>query len=231
MNMNKITFLFSFIFAVTVIFVLVLGVLSLSRTSVSVNTITLIPSLVGLFLLNEEPSFGFFLSIVFMMTAIFLPYFKIYKVGEKNSIPICLALFLISSASVIIQKYYTLTDGVCDSRSFFLMTNLIIAAICILVIVVLSVFRVKKASEILFSLSPRQIANILSRTLMSNVGSVVTITLISLMDVSVYSVISSSCGIISGALISKFIVKEDMPLENVIAVFLAIGAIALNSLS
>ena len=137
---------------------------------------------------------------------------------------------MISGGSVIIQKYYTLTPGVCKSNSFFLMTNLIIAAICILTIIALSVFRVKKASEIVFVLSRRQVGNIFARTLLSNVGSVVGITLLSLMDMSVYSVVYSSLGIISGFILSIFFFKEKMPRENFVAVFLAIGAIVFNSL-
>ena len=83
-EMNMITFWFSMAFAIVVIISLVLGILSLSRISVSVNAITttagftLVPSLVGLFFLKEKASVGFFLSIIFMMTAILLPYRKVY---------------------------------------------------------------------------------------------------------------------------------------------------------
>lgn len=236
LEMNRITLLFSFALATNVILALVLGVFVLSHTSIALSSViatagaTIVPSLFGILFFNEPLSLFLILSIVFMLSAVIIPFQKNCSSEEKSSITVCFALFLSSGLSSIIQKIYTLTPGVCSSQSFFLMTNLIIASICIFAILIYSVFYKEKPSILFHVLTPAQLGNIGIRTLLSNIGSVVSITLLSLMHISVYSIISSSMGIISGALLSKFFFKEYMPRKNYISVLLAICAIILNSI-
>lgn len=84
------------------------------------------------------------------------------------------------------------------------------------------------ASLLLMPFSKKQMANIASRTLFSNISSVITVILLANMNISVYSVISNSIGIISGAVLSKVVFKEYMSFENKIAVLFAVAAIIVS---
>ncbi|MBE7044319.1 MAG: hypothetical protein E7397_02225 [Ruminococcaceae bacterium] len=231
LNMNLITFLYSVVFALIVILALILGILALSRVSISLSGITstagstILSALFGILFLKEPSSLRLFLSAAFMLCAILIPYRKFWNSGEKNSIPICAALFLIAGASVILQKLYTITPGVCDSQSFFLMTNLIIVGVCAIVLGVMMLRHPQEKKLLLCPFSKKQLGNIAARTLLSNIGSIITMVLLANMNVSVYTVVSSALGIISGAILSKFVFREYMPRENWIAVLCAIAAI------
>lgn len=233
-EMNMITFLYSVLLALIVFFALVLGVLALFRVTISLSSITstagsiVLSALFGIFFLNEACSLRLLFAIVFMLAAILIPYFKLWNSGKQSNIPICIALFFISGASVIVQKLYTLTPGVCDANSFFLMTNLLLAGICGIILEIMLLFRPKARNKILHAFSLKQLGNISARTILSNLGSVITIILLKNMNVSVYTIISSAIGIISATVLSAWYFREHMPRENWIAVLCAICAILVS---
>lgn len=233
-EMNMITFLYSVLFALIVFLTLVLGILALFKVTISLSSITstagsiVLSALFGIIFLNEACSLRLLFAIVFMLAAILIPYFKLWNSGKKNNIPICIALFFISGSSVILQKLYTLTPGVCDANSFFLMTNLLLTGICGIILGIMLLIRPKDRNKILHAFSLKQLGNISARTILSNIGSVITIILLKNMNVSVYTIISSAIGIISAAVLSAWYFREHMPRENWIAVLCAICAILVS---
>lgn len=232
-NMNWATFLFSLIYASIVILSLIITLVALSRISISFSGIistagsVIIPSMVGFLFLGEDISYRLILSMLLLLFAVFLPCRSFKNDGRKNSISVCIALFLITGASIILNKLYTLTPGVCDTRSYFVMTNLLIIVFCAAV-VLLYKKRHSETKNILKLFSKKQVGNIAARTLFSNIASVISVILLARMNISVYTIISSSVGILSGAILSKFIFKEYMPRENWISVFLVIFSIIVS---
>lgn len=233
-EMNMITFFYSVLFALIVFFNLVLGILALFRVTVSLSGITttagsiVLSALFGILFLKEAGSLKLLLSVTFMLAAILIPYCKLWNSGKPNSISICIALFFTSGAAVILQKLYTLTPGVCDANNFFLMTNLLLAGICGTILSIMLMVRPQERKKILHAFSVRQLGNIAVRTLLSNIGSVITIILLKNMNVSVYTIISSAVGILSGAVLSAWFFREHMPRENWIAVLCSICAILVS---
>jgi len=231
---NGITFFFAVLFALIVISILILQILALSVTSVSMLGIfstagsTILSTVFGLFFLGEPSSPRLFLSLFLLLAAVVIPYIPGRRVNKKNSFLICLLMFIVSGLSVILQKIYTNTPGALSSTTFFLLTNLVIVFVCGFILLAKFLSDPASRTVILKPFSKKQYLNIAIRTAASNSTSVITLLLLSRMDVSVYSVVSSSLGILTGAFLSKVVFKEPMPLSSWIAVALVISSILLN---
>lgn len=227
---NSITFLFSVLYGGTIIIGLTLGIKVLEHVSMTTSALSsssggiLLPALFGIIVLSEPLSLRLVLSLLLILLAVILPARSMNLSLGKNGLWFCLALFLQSGASTIIQKVYTLTPGVLSSYSFFLMTNLVIAAFCAAAIAVCLFKQPQNARNILMPFSKGQVGIIAARTLIANISSVITIFILSRMNASVYTVISSSFGMITTAIVSRFVYKEPFPRENKIAVALSIAA-------
>ena len=76
----------------------------------------------------------------------------------------------------------------------------------------------------------RDVANILSRTALSNISSVLGIIVIAGMTLGVYTVTTSSFGIISGALLSLIVFREGINRATFVSVVLAIASVIISAL-
>ncbi len=227
---NAITLLFSFLFGSFIIIGLTLSIKVLEHVPMTTSAVAsnsggaFLPALFGIFFLSEPFSLRLLFSLVLILLAIVLPARSMGLSFEKNSLWLCLALFFQTGAQTIIQKVYTLTPGVLSTYSFFLMTNLVIAAFCAAVIAFCLFKQPKNVRNILMPFSKSQVGIIAAQTLISNIGSVITIFILARMNASVYTVISTSIGMITAAIVSRFVYKEPFPRENKIAIALSIAA-------
>ena len=232
-EINLITFIYSFVFALIVVLSLIIGIVALSKMSVSMSGIIstagsiILSAVFGAVFLKERLSFGRIMAAVLMLAAVTLPGIRFMKWGKKGALIISLISFVNAGAAVICQKMYTVTPGVLSAESFFLMTNLVIVFMCLVALVI---FKTKnpEIKNIYCPFKKTELLNIGLRTVLSNISSVVTILLMQRMDVSVYTVITSSLGVITGAVLSKFYFKEYMAWQNWASAILAIGAFVIN---
>lgn len=236
-EMNRVTFIFSAVYAAIVCASLLLNLCAMSRISVSLVSITstsgsiIFSALFGIIFLKDAVTFPMVMSVILILTAILFPYFKLSKsVLDKNGLLICALLFVFSGAAVILTKLYTLTPGVCDSKSYFFMTNIILLSASSILFFFNTKKKKIKISCALRTLSGKQLIFIAAITVLSNISSVISVIAISKVNISIYTVVSSSLGIISAALLSRFYFKEYMPIENWISVILAVLAIAASNL-
>lgn len=232
LEMNMITMVYSVIFAFIIYTSLIFNIFALNCAPVViVSMITtagsiIISSLFGIIFLNEQLTLRLALSLVFMLTAVILPYSGVsgFKLNFKKSI-ILLLWFLISGLSVIILKVYTKTPDVCDSNQFFFMSNFLL-----IIGSGLALIFIKKRNNIsvlkLFTI--KQTANIGATTILSNIIEILQIMILTVMNISAYTVMSSSLALILSALLSKFYFKEHMPYTSWIALAFAVSAIAVN---
>lgn len=233
-EMNSITMIFSLIYACIVMINLVLSIKSLSCVSVSLCCIivtagqAILSSLFGILVLNEAISLRLLVSVGLMLASVFVPAVRLKNDGKKNNIFVCIGLFLVSGAAVILNKIYTLAPNVCNTKSYFFMTNLIITVVCLCVLAIIVKKNPSNAKNIIFPFSKIQMANIASRTVLSNIASVISVILLANMNISVYSVISNSIGVLSGAVLSALVFKENMTRENKLAVICAVAAIIIS---
>ena len=232
-EINLITFIYSLVFALIIVLSLILSIVALSKMSISMLGIIatagsiILSAVFGAVFLNERLTFGRLFAAFLMLLAVILPGIKFMKWGEKGALIISLILFVNNGVSVICQKMYTVTPGVLSTESLFLMTNLIIVFVCAVTLIGFGI-KNPKIKNIFCPFKKGELLNIALRTILSNSSSVIAILLLKRMDVSVYSVIISSIGIITGATLSKLYFKEYMAWQNWVAVILAICAFIIN---
>ena len=237
-HINFTTFAFSFGYAMLVFNSLFISVVALSKMSIPVKVIVgmlgsvLTSVLIGRIFFNEKITLNSTLSILLLLFAVILPYIKNNEVKSgKNSFWVCVWLFVTSGVSTVYLKFYTENPQSLDANNMFFMTNLICLIICMItVIIYLTVKGKKKQKGVLTALGAKQIMNIGARTALSNLSAIISVFVISVIDVSVYTVITSSLGLVAGMLISRFIFYEDLNWKNYVSVLLAVGSIIVGAL-
>lgn len=235
-SMNGATLAYSFAYAGVVVLSVSLNVLTLRRVSVYLTGLTstlgslVISTFFGVIVLADDVTVKGMISLALMVVAVILPYIEHFKGIGKSGILVPVLYFIIGGAANVVTKLFTLDTRVTDSRSFFVMTNIIIAAIALSVLSAMLISKPKSAKDVLHAFAPRDVANILSRTALSNISSVLGIIVIAGMTLGVYTVTTSSFGIISGALLSLIVFREGINRATFISVVLAIASVIVSVL-
>ena len=229
---NMPTFSYSFLYAIVVIGSIVSNILSLSCMSVALVVMTstagsiIFPSLFGIIFLKEELTVRLLISLILMITATVIPHVEKsrFNLSFKKLFILFLLVFF-TALDVVTLKLYTRNPNVYSTQSFFAITNIILIAILGIVLIFI---KKPENTSVFKSFTLRQTGNIALRTLFSNIISVLTVVILTSMNISAYTVLSSTFGILSSALLSKFYFKEHMPPVNWIALLIAILAVAVN---
>ncbi len=236
-EMNGITLVYSFIYAAVVFLSLVLSICILSKISISLTSITsnagaiISASVGGMIFFGEQMTLQHIFSVILILAAVVIPYRKLVKTGfKKESIWICIIYFFYVGIGGIIPKFYTRTEGVCNTVSWFFMTNLILVVVCGIFAGIFALKKHEKIGKILCTLTPGQFGNLAVRTAMSNICSVLQVVILTTMAISVYSVVNSSIGLVLSAIVSGVIFKEPLPKENKLGVALAVSAVVVSAL-
>lgn len=233
-EVNLTTFLYSLIYALVVICSLTLNFFAYKFVSVSLVSILstsgsiILPSLFAIFYIGDEPTATIIISIVLMLIATIIPYLGTKQKFSKATIPVCLAFFIISGTSPIILKLFTLSPTATDSGSLFILTNAVIVVASALTCALLTLLKKSTVKELVQPFPIKTTLNVVSRTAISNLTSVLSVFAISLMSLPVYSVTSSSIGMFSAFLLSLFVFKEKFSIVQAISLFLAISALIVS---
>lgn len=235
-NINLSTFLFSVVYAIIVSFSLTLNLIALSRVQIPLVTITstsgsiITSSLFGILFLDDKLTLKLLLAIILILSAVLIPYLKLHINNSKNSILICVLIFLNSGASVIITKLFTLNKSVTDSKSFFVLTNIILFILSGLLLMILW-FKSKENRKIIkHPFNKKQVLSVAILTGLSNLSSIISILAIAKIPITTYTIANSSFSLISSTLLSKFYFKERVNKTIIVSVIFAIGAIVVNVL-
>ena len=235
MKMNLPTVLYSLAYAAVVILAVSLNVLALKHTTVYLVGLTsllgslIVSTLFGIIVLGDPLTPQVVISVILMISAVALPYLQDIKSGECGNILIPVLYFLIGGASNIVTKLFTLDPRVTDSRSFFVMTNIVIVAVSAVVMAVFLSIKPSRRSDALHAFTPREIGNIAARTALSNVSSVLGIIAIAGMTLGAYTVTSSSFAIFSGAILSALVFREKLRIATCLSVVLAAAAVVISA--
>ncbi len=236
-EMNGITLAFSFIYAAVVFLSLVLSICILSRISISLTSITsnagsiILTSVGGMIFFGEKMTIQHIFSAILILAAVVIPYRKLVKTGfKKESIWICIIYFFYIGLGGMVPKFYTRAEGVCDTVSWFFMTNLILVVVCGVFAICYALKKQEKIGKVLRTLTPGQLGNLAVRTAISNICSVMQVVIFTTMAISVYSVVNASVGLVLSAIMSGVVFKEPLPKENKIGVALAVAAVIISSL-
>ncbi len=240
-NMNVPTFMFSVANAVVVALLIVLNVCTLSKAGLVVVSIlttagTVIgTSLFGLLVLKEDISFRIAIAITLLLISIFLPFIKEQKNNHKEyrkrvdstAVMFSTLLFICSGLSTIINKLFVGSKTVCDSNSYFFMLNFILVISCIVLLFIYCLKTKVHFKTIYTAFTLKQYGYIATRTLASNIGAILTMLVLTKMNISLYSVLTTALTLVGSALASGYYFKEKSSIENKISVVLAILAVIL----
>lgn len=219
-------FFFGFLSAASLFFTMyAYSHISLTLTSIiSSAGAIIVPMLFGLLINNEPASFKLILSAFLMLIAAVLPVIKDVSFGSSKKFIWFLALyFVFSGLSNILNKLYTQAENVTDTLSYFFLTNVFMFFICGVGIICTLIISRKKGTFDRITL-PHAI-NSGTRTVLSLIVSYLSLSVLTIIPVSLYAVLSSSIALIGNAIVSRFIFKEKMSIAAKISFVLAIASI------
>lgn len=238
-QMNGITFLFSVIYGLIVICSMCLNMVSLRHLTIPMNSVMgssgsiMTSSLFGFLYLKEELTVYKILALLAILIAVILPWAQTFRRREKTNfkqILLCVIVFLVSGLGNITFKLYAVTPNACEDKQFFLMTNLVIVVLCGIGTVIYFLKQHIHFSTITHLFKLNQIINLGGITIVSNIQAVVNITLLGLLAISSYNIISSSISMGVSTLLSVVFFREKLTVIQFCSVVLVVLATALCTL-
>lgn len=244
-SVNAVTLIYALIYAIIVAAIIVLTALAYNLMSVSNVGIVrggcelVCTAAVGALLFSEKITTKVILRIALTLVSVLFVMFASKKqeqpcekrdMEEKNrSSGVLLAIVLILNvifgcANTVTVKCFTLDTRTADENSFFFFTNVFLAVGCAMFFAFESIRDRRVARDAVTIFKPRAIIGIFGNTLSSNVGSLVSAWIIAGMDISVYTPVMSSIGIIAG-FIGSLLYKEKLGVLSYIAIVAAIIAV------
>ena len=239
-TVNPETAVYALVYAAIICINLSAQVFAMTRVTVSLVTLMtvaggmLIPAVFGIVYYGERLTVRLVLSAILIIAATVIPF-----VGQKQTLRItpvavlvCAMLFVLSGASVILMQLYARDPRVCDSQSFFLLTNGIIVVLCLGVLGVVLQKETGFGKESIRALwhifTGRQVLNIGAKTALANVCSILQVLILRQMDASTYAVLNSSMLLIGATAVSAICFREKQDKASGVAVVLAIAALVVN---
>ena len=107
------------------------------------------------------------------------------------------------------------------------MTSIVIAAASFVITLIYCIVKRESFSNAMRMFNLRQHANIISRNVLADIGAIITLIILSTMEVSVYTVVISSLSLICSSVVSGFYFKERFSKSNLVSVILAVLALVL----
>lgn len=237
-RLNIPTLCYSVAFAAVVLASLILGLYVYRFVKIATVTVVgnagslIVGALIGCCLFHEKLLSRDIFRIILMLAAVLLLSFGHRSSGPKSDKiihggitgVILLVLRVIEGAvAVIIQKKFALDPLVTDNNSFFFFTNVVLLLVVLVWIAGICLRNRAGILQIRKSLRPFPFAYI-ANTLCSNIGSLITILLLKIMAVSLYTPITTALGILSGVAGSA-VFREKMDKWTLLAALLSVVAV------
>ena len=244
-SVNTVTLVYALVYAAIVAGSLIVTPLAYNLMSVSgVGIIRsgcglVCTATVGALLFSEEITPKVILRIVLTLVSVILvmleskkgetPRKKPEGGGKIKAQGVLLAFVLILNVLVICSntltiKYFTLDTRTTDENSFFFFTNVFLVAGCIILLASELIRDREGARNGLSIFKPRAMLGIVGNTVSSNLGTLFSTWIIVGMDISVYTPVMSSIGIIAG-FIGSVIYREKLRTLSYVAIIFALCAV------
>ena len=244
-NANLTTLIFSAMYAFIVAASLILNRLAYAMASVlGVNIIMygcslLCTSAMGIILFSEEISLLTVCRILIMMASISATFVDANRSDRvkspqesvpnnaRNTVKLCIVMVLIvivSCADIVILKYFTLNPNATDETSFFFFTNVLLCLGSSCVLSFEAIIRRNEIGDVITIFKPRTIVGIVGNVLSSNVVSFLSVAIIALMNVSVYTPVVSAIGVLMGV-VASLIFREKLGVFSYVSAILALIAV------
>ena len=237
LSLNLATAVYSLIFALVVVMslscVYTYKFTDITTVTILTSTFGLVgTSVLGIILFDEEITLNKVIRILMMLVAVILTFCDKNKrpvdnkdtAKPKRNVLLLLAVTVVvtiaTCAATIVTKYYALDTRVADENSFFFFTNVFLIVIASAFFAVDSIVSKDRFKAAVKMLHPRKSIALVGNTICSNVNSLVGILLIAIIDVSVYSPLSSAIVIIAGV-IASIIWRERLGVLSYLAALIA----------
>ena len=242
-NLNLYTLLYSVALAAAILLnmltsLLMLRCMNILGSGILATPLTLLlTALSGVIIWSESLTISVYLKIIITTASAFFIFLDIGghrvkfesrknddTVNVKRYLPLMLASVLLTVLQTVITKAFATSDRVTDEHSFYLMTNVIMLGFGF-VLLFTSGGKGRGSFRAGFSFfKPGKVLSTVGNVVVSNLKSLVTLPLIEMLDVSLFSPINSALGIVVGVLVS-LLFKERLGIFSYIAAAVAIVAI------
>lgn len=232
-EVNGITLVFALFYGLLSTASLFFMVFAYSRISITLTSIIsmsggiIIPMLFGIIFGGEILTLRLIISALLILSASILPVVKdIFKNTDIKFIWFLVLYFVFAGLPSILNKLYTQNPHVNDKLSYFFLTNVFMLIICAVAVAILYFNSKKKGG--FERISTPLVINSCTRTALSLVSSYLSVSALSLLPVSLYSVLTASLGLLGNALMSTLLFKEKMSTTGKISFCLAIASIIIG---
>lgn len=231
-QVNALTLAYALVHALIICVNLSAQILALTLAPVPVTTLmsvaggVLIPAVFGVLYNGEPLTVRLVLSVMLILAATVLPLSGGFEAISPKGIAACVVMFLLGGASVILVQLYSRAEGVCDSQSFFFLTNAVIALLCLILVL----WQGLKSGfwELLNLFSLQQLGLIAAKTATANLSSMLQIPILRMMSASEYAVANSSFSLLGSVALSSLCFREKQSKRSLLGVLLAIAALVVN---
>ncbi|MCQ2385542.1 MAG: hypothetical protein MJ078_02550 [Clostridia bacterium] len=188
----------------------------------------------GVFFFHERVSLLFFLSILFVLIAIALPLFSVsgVKRGFKAFLP-CFCIFFVDSFVCLTLKYYQMDASLPEITNMYFWTNAVMfAALWIFLPIYLAGHKEEAVLPILKQYKPKLILSVVLYTVVSVSESLFLAFLIKLFDreFTLVTVVNFSLNMLGTLLVARFVFKEKLSLQNILAAFFVCLSLVFSTL-
>lgn len=245
-NLNRITLLYALAYSIVCLVAVGVNIVIMRYLHVAVCVMfeaassIIMSQFVGKFVFGEKISVFSISRVVLMLVVIALNGYSVLRVKsnvtdkssakQRNPVLIVLlvAILLNSIANVIISRSFARDSRVCDTNSYFFMTNVFLSAVAVVWALWLLLQNKGGCFASLKSIPKRAYGLIPLSTLDSNLASIVGMYMLAIADVSFLSPVVSALGIIASGLVSLGF-REKLNAYNWTALVLAVACVLLPS--
>lgn len=208
--------------------------LAASVTSVQSGGNMVIASTLGFVLWQEDATLPRILAIVLMLVALYCIFLETKKgqqgKGALGTQLLLLALVgIISAANTIVNKFFVELCGETHKNSYFFLTNVFMISYVLIFFGAYCLKHPFPADTLKNILKPKNLGLLVSNTVIGNAQSLVSVILLGLVDVAVYSTMLPSLGLLSGVAVS-LLLRQKFTKFTYISVALAIAAVVLQAI-
>ena len=218
-----------------VVTLLVLKYASVAKTSlIRTAGSTILLFMLGILLFKEVANVYKWIGLAFMILTICLSARGGEEPDRDKSSKIILAVCLIlnvvlGAASSVLMKYYSADPNVSDNNSYFFITNVLLFVFGGIGFLIFFIKNKEKVKAFTDTLRFKDYAMVVCKTIIDNLTSLASMVLIGTVNLTFYTILSSSLGVLS-AIVVSVVLKEKITAKLILAAVFAITAIVFNVL-
>ena len=225
---------FALVYATICLISVTVSMIAMDRASLVYTSIfsgaggVVFPFLFDMLILGRPFVLTRFLSVVVRLCAIAAP--LLTTKTERKNLRICVLLFFIAGASPILAKLYSSNPDVVSDSSYYFWTNIFVLPISVVSVMIKSKWNWRGVVSDISKIDGKGYLCIFLATACSNIGSLLTLSILRLVDVSVNAVVSGSVGMLITVFLSTVVYKERFTVRSAISVTCSITALVLGVL-